>query len=121
MTRMYAITQDGFGGPEVLHRTETDRPTPGPDDVLVKVHAAGVNPVDTAVRAGYFPLITEPPFALGWDVAGVVEAVGANVTRFSVGDAVFGMPLFPEAAGAYAQYLTAPAGQLVPKVGTERV
>ncbi|MFD0361349.1 NADP-dependent oxidoreductase [Nocardia sp. GCM10030253] len=109
---MYAITQDTFGGPEVLYRTEVERPQPGPGEVLVLVRAAGVNPVDAAVRAGHFPPFPAPPFALGWDVAGVVEAVGAGVTRFDVGAEVFGMPLFPKAAGAYAEYLVAPADEL---------
>ncbi|WP_406229420.1 NADP-dependent oxidoreductase [Nocardia sp. NBC_01009] len=112
---MYAITQDRFGGPEVLYRTEAERPQPGSGEVLVRVRAAGVNPVDSAVRAGHFPLFPTPPFALGWDVAGVVEAVGPGVTRFEVGAEVFGMPLFPKAAGAYAEYLVAPAAELAAK------
>ncbi|MEV6427740.1 NADP-dependent oxidoreductase [Nocardia sp. NPDC051463] len=112
---MYAITQDRFGGPEVLYRTEVERPQPGSGEVLVRVRAAGVNPVDSAVRAGYFPLFPSPPFALGWDLAGVVEAVGPGVTRFEVGVEVFGMPLFPKAAGAYSEYLVAPAAELAAK------
>lgn len=112
---MYAITQDTFGGPEVLYRTEIERPQPGPGEVLIKVHAAGVNPVDSAVRAGFFPLFPTPPFALGWDVAGVVEQVGADVTRFAPGAEVLGLALFPKAAGAYAEYMVAPADQLVAK------
>ncbi|MFI1970464.1 NADP-dependent oxidoreductase [Streptomyces cinnamoneus] len=114
-TQMQAITQLSFGGPEVLHLTEVERPQPGPGEVLVRVRAAGVNPVDSAVRAGFFPLFPTPPAVLGWDVAGEVAAVGAGVTRFEVGDEVHGMPRFPEAAGAYAQYVVAPAGQLAPK------
>ncbi|MQY06952.1 NADP-dependent oxidoreductase [Actinomadura macrotermitis] len=112
---MYAITQDAFGGPEALYRTETGRPVPGPGEVLVQVRAAGVNPVDAAVRAGFFPAFPEPPAVLGWDVAGVVVELGPDVTRFAVGDEVFGMPRFPGAAGAYAEYLTAPAGELARK------
>ncbi|MFD0000558.1 NADP-dependent oxidoreductase [Nocardia sp. NPDC127526] len=112
---MYAITQDTFGGPEVLYRTEVERPRPGAGEVLVRVRAAGVNPVDSAVRAGRFPLFPEPPFALGWDVAGVVEALGPGVTRFEVGAEVLGLTLFPKAAGAYAEYLVAPADELVAK------
>lgn len=68
--QMNAIAQQSLGGPEVLERVSTARPVAGPGEILVKVQAAGVNPVDLAVRAGYFPLLGEPPFSLGWDVAG---------------------------------------------------
>lgn len=112
---MYAITQDTFGGPDVLYRTEVETPRPAPGEVLVRVRAAGVNPVDSAVRAGFFPLFPEPAFALGWDVAGVVEAIGEGVTRFDVGAEVFGLVHFPKAAGAYAEYLVAPAEELIEK------
>ncbi|MFC8449897.1 NADP-dependent oxidoreductase [Kitasatospora sp. NPDC057223] len=109
--QMYAITQRALGGPEVLERTVTARPVPGPGEILVRVRAAGLNPVDLAVRAGHFPLLGEPPFSLGWDAAGTVEEVGAGVTRFAAGDEVFGMPGFPQAGNAYAEYLAAPAAQ----------
>ncbi|MFC9324513.1 NADP-dependent oxidoreductase [Kitasatospora sp. NPDC057015] len=109
--QMNAITQQTLGGPEVLESVVTARPLPGPGEVLVRVHAAGVNPVDLAVRAGYFPLLGEPPFSLGWDVAGTVEGVGEGVTRFAAGDEVFGMPGFPQAGNAYAEYVAAPAEQ----------
>lgn len=74
--------------------------------------AAGVNPVDAAVRAGAFPLLGEPPFTVGWDVAGDVTAIGPGVTDFAVGDAVFGMPRFPAEAAAYAEILVAPAAEI---------
>ena len=109
--QMYAITQRALGGPEVLERITTARPVPGPGEILVRVRAAGLNPVDQAVRAGHFPLLGEPPFSLGWDAAGTVEGVGAGVTRFAAGDEVFGMPGFPGAGNAYAEYLAAPAEQ----------
>ncbi|MEU8896444.1 NADP-dependent oxidoreductase [Nocardia sp. NPDC048505] len=112
---MYAITQNTFGGPEVLHGTEIDRPEPGPGEVLVRVRAAGVNPVDAAVRAGYFPLFPTPPRVLGWDVAGVVESAGADVDRFAAGAEVFGLIGFPGEAGTYAEYVVARAEQLAPK------
>ena len=77
----------------------------------MRVAAAGVNPVDWKVRArGGF--LGEPPFTVGWDVAGTVEALGGGVTRFAVGDRVFGMPRFPRAAAAYAEYVTSPSRQL---------
>ncbi|MYW00762.1 NADP-dependent oxidoreductase [Streptomyces sp. SID3343] len=111
--RMRAISQDTAGGPDVLHLIETDRPEPGPTEVLVRVQAAGVNPTDWKTRArGRFYSGQEPPFTLGFDVAGVVEAVGAGVTILAPGDEVFGMPRFPRPAGAYAEYVTAPARHL---------
>ncbi len=112
---MRAIVQTSVGGPEVL--TIADRPAPEParGEVLVRVHAAGINPVDTAVRSGAYPLLGEPPFTVGWDVAGVIEKLGPEASGFAVGDEVFGMPLFPREAGAYAELMTAPANELVLK------
>jgi NADPH:quinone reductase-like Zn-dependent oxidoreductase len=108
---MLAIRQRSLGGPEVLELVEVPRPEPAPTEVLVRVAAAGVNPVDWKVRArGGF--LGEPPFTVGWDVAGVVEELGRGVTRFAPGDRVFGMPRFPREAAAYAEYVTAPSRQL---------
>ena len=103
-----------FGGPEVLRVAEVERPSPISTEVLVRVVAAGVNPVDCKTRRGegVSRWVGPPPFVVGWDVAGVVEAMGYGVTRFEVGDRVFGMPRFPRAAGAYAEYVTAPSRQL---------
>ncbi|HXS43905.1 MAG TPA: NADP-dependent oxidoreductase [Solirubrobacteraceae bacterium] len=111
---MRAIVQDRLGGPEVLELREVERPEPLPTEVLVRVHAAGVNPVDWKTRSGrgMARVLGDPPFTVGWDVAGVVEALGFGVTRFAEGDAVFGMPRFPRAASAYAEYVTAPSRQL---------
>ena len=99
------------GGPDVLELRETGRPEPAPTEVLVRVAAAGVNPVDWKVREEpWLPdLMGEPPLILGWDVAGTVEEVGYGVTRFAPGDRVFGMPWFPRLAGAYAEYVAAPS------------
>lgn len=112
---MRAIVQTRVGGPEVL--TLADRPVPEPmkGEVLVRVHAAGINPVDTAVRSGAYPLLGEPPFTVGWDISGVVEKLGPDTTGFAVGDDVFGMPRFPREAAAYAELVTAPADELVLK------
>ena len=108
---MRKITQRTLGGPEVLELVETARPAPTPTEVLVRVAAAGVNPVDWKVRTrGGF--LGEPPFTVGWDVAGVVEEPGYGVTRFKPGDRVFGMPRFPREAAAYAEYVTSPSRQL---------
>ena len=108
---MRAIRQERLGGPEVLQLVQVPRPEPAPTEVLVRVTTAGVNPVDWKVRTAG-GLLGEPPFTVGWDVAGVVEALGRGVTRFAPGDRVFGMPRFPREAAAYAQYVTSPSRQL---------
>ncbi|MFC9267740.1 NADP-dependent oxidoreductase [Streptomyces zhihengii] len=108
---MRAIGQDVLGGPEVLRIVETERPEPGPSEVLVRVHAAGVNPTDLWHRETG-GLLGERPVPLGWDVSGTVEAVGLGVTVYRPGDAVYGMPRLPRPAGAYAEFLTAPARHL---------
>ncbi len=102
-----------FGGPEVLRLADVERPSPISTEVLVRVIAAGVNPVDCKTRRGegVSRWVGPPPFIVGWDVAGVVEATGYGVTRFDIGDLVYGMPRFPRAAGAYAEYVTAPSRQ----------
>jgi NADPH:quinone reductase-like Zn-dependent oxidoreductase len=113
-----AIVQHSFGGPEVLTVQDVDMPQPLPTEVLVEVRAIGVNPVESIIRAGIFPMIGQPPFILGWDISGVVVDVVPGVNRFKVGDEVYGMPLFPRAANAYAEYVAAPARQLALKPTT---
>ncbi|MGW1990083.1 NADP-dependent oxidoreductase [Embleya sp. NPDC001921] len=113
---MITVHQDTLGGPEVLRVIETAIPTPGPGEVLVEVRAAGVNPIDTKIRAGGMWLT--PPFTLGWDVSGVVAGVGAGVSRLSVGDEVYGIPGFPQLAGGYAEFVVAAESSLVPKPST---
>ncbi|RLU96836.1 NADPH:quinone reductase [Streptomyces griseocarneus] len=113
---MRAVRQEKAGGPEVLQLVETDRPEPGPGEILVRVHAAGVNPTDWKTRErGAFYSGEAVPFVLGFDVSGVVEAVGNGVTLHAPGDEVYGMPRFPHPAGAYADYVTAPARHFAPK------
>ncbi|MGW3811924.1 NADP-dependent oxidoreductase [Micromonospora sp. NPDC005113] len=92
---------------------EVDRPDPGPAEVLVRVHAVGVNPTDLWHRATGGLL--GRPVRLGWDLSGVVEAVGVGAALFRPGDEVFGMPLLPRAAGTYAEYVTAPSRHLARK------
>jgi NADPH:quinone reductase-like Zn-dependent oxidoreductase len=108
-----AVEVTRFGGPEVLRLADIERPSPISTEVLVRVIAAGVNPVDCKTRRGegVSRWVGPPPFVVGWDVAGVVEAMGYGVTRFDVGDVVYGMPRFPRAGGAYAEYVTAPSRQ----------
>ncbi|MFD4640138.1 NADP-dependent oxidoreductase [Lentzea sp. NPDC058436] len=117
---MRAVVQDALGGPEVLSVRDVPRPEPLPTEVRVRVHAAGINPVDWKTRAGggMAGVLGEPPFVLGWDVSGVVEKVGFGVTTLKEGDEVYGMPWFPRAAGAYAEYVTAPARQFTRKPST---
>jgi NADPH:quinone reductase-like Zn-dependent oxidoreductase len=110
---MRAIGQDTFGGPEVLRVVEVERPEPGISEVLVRVHATGVNPTDLWHRSTGGLLGTT--VRLGWDVSGVVEAVGLGVTWLRPGDEVFGMPRLPEAAGTYADYVVSPARHLARK------
>lgn len=111
---MRAIRQEVLGGPEVLKEVEVDRPTPGFSQIMVKVHAAGVNPTDWGHRAfGVF--LGQPPFILGWDVSGTVAEVGFGVTIFSPGDKVFGMLPYPFGVGSHAEYVVGPARAFAPK------
>ncbi|MFF0584649.1 NADP-dependent oxidoreductase [Streptomyces sp. NPDC003781] len=108
MNTMRAISQDVLGGPEVLKEIRAERPEPRPNEVLVRVRAAGVNPTDWKHRAtGGF--LGEPPFVLGWDVSGVVESAGIGVAGLAPGDEVFGMLSYPFGHGSHAEYVTAPA------------
>ncbi|WP_433559718.1 NADP-dependent oxidoreductase [Pseudonocardia xinjiangensis] len=114
MTLMKAIRLYEFGGPDALRYEDLPVPEPALGEVLVRVHGTSVNPVDGKTREGVSRL-RELPLTLGWDVAGVVAGLGAGVDRFSVGDEVLGLPRFPRSAGAYAEYVTAPAQELVRK------
>jgi NADPH:quinone reductase-like Zn-dependent oxidoreductase len=109
---MRIVTQTTLGGPEVLETVERPDPRPGSDEVVIRTAAIGVNPVDAAVRAGHIALLGDPPFTVGWDVAGVVSAIGDRVRHLAVGDRVFGMPRFPAQAAAYAELVVAPAEEV---------
>ncbi|WP_413803629.1 NADP-dependent oxidoreductase [Streptomyces iranensis] len=111
---MRVITQQTLGGPDVLTIVDAPEPQPLPTEVLVRVKAIGLNPLEARLRTGEFPLIGRPPFILGWDISGVVEEA-PQTWRFRPGDEVFGMPLFPRAASAYAEVVSAPALHLAPK------
>ena len=116
---MRAIVQHSYGDPEVLALEEVPAPEPIATEVQVRVHAAGINPVDFKTRAGKgMAGILAPPMTIGWDVAGTVTEVGIGVTRFCVGDEVLGMPWFPREAGAYAEYVAAPSRHFVGKPHT---
>ncbi len=107
---MRYIAISGFGGPDVMSVATGPRPTPGANDVLVKVAAAGVNRPDVAQRQGSYP---PPPGAspvLGLEVAGTIVAMGEKVDGFAIGDRVCGLAN----GGGYAEYCVLPAGQVLP-------
>jgi NADPH:quinone reductase-like Zn-dependent oxidoreductase len=116
---MKAIRIHNYGGPEVLKYEDAPRPKPQADEVLIRVHAAGVNPIDWKVREGHmkdfwphkFPLI------LGWDLSGVVEQLGPGLAaagRFKIGDEVYSLP-DPTRDGAYADYIVVRQSELALK------
>lgn len=114
---MKAVRIHAFGGPEVLQLEEVARPVPAPDEILVKVYASGVNPVDWVIRDGSSAALKYMftlPMTLGWDAAGVVEEVGSEVSGLQIGDAVYGVPNFP-GDGSYAEYCVAKASQFARK------
>lgn len=116
---MKAVRLHSYGDPNVLVYEEAPRPEPQADEVLIRIHAAGVNPADWKIRQGYlkdsFPFAM--PLILGYDLAGIVEAIGAQVTDLNVGDAVYAMlPLHQ--LGAYAEYTIANAALVAPKPQT---
>jgi NADPH:quinone reductase-like Zn-dependent oxidoreductase len=104
---MKAIRIHSNGGREVLKYEDAPMPQPADDELLVRVIAAGVNPVDYKIRNGGFRRVTEgQPLILGFDVAGVVHAVGPKVTKFKAGDAVFAYTALSR-GGGYAEYAIA--------------
>ncbi|MER7398097.1 NADP-dependent oxidoreductase [Streptomyces sp. NPDC000151] len=115
---MKAITTDSYGDPDVLALTDQPDPKVAPDSVLIRVKAAGVNPVDWKILAGYLDPIMHVHFPLipGWDVAGVVEAVGADATEYEVGDEVMGYVRKDEVQhGTFAELVAAPVRTLARK------
>lgn len=116
---MRAVGITEFGGPEVLTPLTIAKPVQLPTEVLVRVHAAGLNPLDLRTRAG-FPTpsaaaLGAPPHILGWEVSGVVEATGPGEFLYRPGDEVFGLLWLPRPGGAYAEFVTAPSRQFARK------
>ena len=108
---MKAIRMREFGPPEVLRLEDVADPKPGAGQVVVRIHAAGVNPVETYIRSGTYALKPPLPYTPGGDAAGVVVAVGEQVTRFKAGDRVY---TAGTVSGAYAQLALCAAEQVYP-------
>ncbi|MDB5084828.1 MAG: NADPH:quinone reductase [Bacilli bacterium] len=115
---MKAVYIEGYGGKDQLKFGELPIPAVGPNDVLIKAYAAGVNPVDWKIREGYLRgfLPYQFPLILGWDVAGVIAEVGEQVQGFHVGDEVFSRPA-TERNGTYAEYVSVDAALVARKPG----
>ena len=116
---MKTVQLSRFGPPSVLKVRETDIPAYKADQVLIRVMAAGVNPVDAKIRSG-LGFVAEKiknnlPWTPGYDLAGVVEAIGEQVKNFKPGDEVYGMAGFPERVGAYAQFAVANVNEITRK------
>src|SRR6476660_10199630 len=113
---MKAIRIHNYGGPEVLHYEDAPRPQPQASEVLIRVHAAGVNPIDWKVREGHMKDFWPHKFPLipGWDLSGVVEKLGRGVSRFKIGDTVYSLP-DPTCNGAYADYIVVRESELALK------
>ena len=116
MKTMKAVCIYGYGGPEVLVYEDAPRPHPDAGEVLVRVHAAGINPVDWKIREGHLKEMLKHtlPLVLGWDLSGVVEALGSGLTRLKVGDEVFSRPDISR-DGAYAEYVVVKESELALK------
>lgn len=114
MPMMKAIIIREYGGPEVLKYEDVARPEPKENQVLVRVIAAGVNPIDALIREGTYSkeFGTTLPLVPGYDIAGVVEKTGAKITKLKVGDAVYG---YVSQGGGYAEYAVASEQELSPK------
>src|SRR4051812_26751286 len=98
---MKAIRVHQFGGPEVMKLEEVPKPEVSAGKILVKIHAAGINPADTYVRSGTYALKPNLPYTPGKDAAGIVESVGAGVENVKVGDRVY---VGDSITGTYAEY-----------------
>ena len=101
---MKAMTIINFGETNVFKETEISKPEPEGKEILIKVHATSVNPVDYKIRKGMFGDMFKLPVILGFDVSGVIESVGKKVTDFKVDDEVYYMPRINGTPGAYAEY-----------------
>ena len=115
---MKAVRIHTYGGPEVLVYEDVARPEAAAGEVLLRVHAAGVNPADWKTRSGPARPGAMLPMILGWDVSGAIGALAPGVTEFHEGDSVYGMIRFPQAGATYAEYVAAPVAHLAHKPAT---
>src|SRR6266699_5640899 len=116
--KMTALRVRRLAPHSTLSNDQVEQPAPGAGEVLLRVHAVGINLLDWNTRYGGALaglLRDQLPVILGWDVSGVVEELGEGVSTLSPGDEVFGMIRLPDAGGGYAEYVTAPAEQLTAK------
>jgi NADPH:quinone reductase-like Zn-dependent oxidoreductase len=111
---MKAVRIQRFGGPDQVTVEDVPVPMAGTNEILVRVMAAGVAPWDALIREGQSKVSPQPPLTLGSDLAGVVEAVGAEVVGLSAGDEAYGVTN-PQFCGAQAEYAVAQAGMIAPK------
>jgi len=109
---MRAVRIHQYGGTETLQLEQIDTPAINADDILIKVKSSSINPVDWKIREGYLQefIPYKLPVTLGWDVAGIISAVGASVTDFKVGDEVFSRPEISR-DGSYADYIAVKADE----------
>jgi NADPH:quinone reductase len=113
---MRAVVYERFGGPEVLELRDWPRPEPKSGEVVVAVHAAGVNPVDAQNRADGTWAEVEPPVIPGYDFSGAVETDGDQAPDWAAGDEVFGaLPVRVTRSGSYAEYVAVPAETIARK------
>ena len=116
--KMRAIVIHGYGGPEVMKLEEVSRPEPAEDEVLIRVVAASINPVDVAIRKGYLQkLVGNFPIILGMDAAGILEKVGNKVTKYKAGDPVFAFFTLKD-EGGFSEFVRAKDDELALKPGT---
>ena len=113
---MKAIVMHNYGGPDVLKFEDVPRPEPKESEILVRVVAAGVNPVDGMVRAGMFAKYARTPFPMipGYDIAGIVEKTGTKIAKFKKGDSIYAYISLKD-GGGYAAYSVATEGEASPK------
>src|SRR6266403_1745654 len=107
---------DRFGGPEVLRLHTLPAPLPGPSEVLIKVHTAGVGSWDAGIRGGWSPPRTRIkfPYVLGYEGSGTVVSLGSRIHRFKIGDQVYSYSWANPKGGFYAEYVSVPAEKVAP-------
>src|SRR5664279_2669230 len=116
---MKAVRINQFGGPEVLKMVDMDIPAYGDSELLIKVYASSINPMDRMIFEGAFKgsIPTAFPFTMGWDLSGVVENLGSKVRGFKIGDEVYGRPAAPK-GGSFAEYAIVSAEDISQKPKT---